>query len=122
MRFHCGFTLLEVLFTLFIFSLFLTGITASQSQILRQVRGEYYYQQALLQAFNMRNYSLANHGNITGYVVRWRENIKNVLPDGEGIVRQESLGDHIVVKWGKAEALSCQHSKAGISGCVVLAV
>ena len=81
-----GFTLLEVLISLFLLSLLLLGVTAAQVVALREAREMYYFQQAMMLAENMSEYLVVHGGDMSRYEQSWREQIHQALPHRELLV------------------------------------
>jgi prepilin-type N-terminal cleavage/methylation domain-containing protein len=118
MRRNNGFTLLEIVISLFLLSLVLLGLDAVQLSVQRQSRGLGYFQQASYQAQNMANYLQAHHGVNEGYVDAWRQQLTDVLPHADASVQGSFPTYQIIIQWGVAES-ACTQNKSGISGCVI---
>lgn len=116
---HRGFTLLEVLISLFLLSLMLLGVMAAQVVSLREARGLYYFQQAMMLAENMVEYLAAHGGVAAGYQRRWQQDIALGLPVASGEVTRAFPVYRIVVQWG-SDGKSCHQNHAGVSGCAVI--
>ncbi len=116
-----GFTLLEVMVSVFLLALALLGLDAMQVAALRQSRGDDYFQQALLQANNMAEYLRAHHGENELYLTVWQQQLQHALPVGTGSVTSINSAYQITIQWGEAKR-PCQHSQPGISGCVIQSV
>jgi prepilin-type N-terminal cleavage/methylation domain-containing protein len=116
---HHGFTLLEILVSLFLLSITLLAVNAAQITSLQQSRGLYYFQQASILADNMAEYLSAHHGNINNYQQTWNDDINLILPDAAGQLSGQFPAYRITINWGGTKQ-NCQHNQPGVVGCVVL--
>lgn len=123
-----GFTLLEVLISLFILSVGLLGLAGLQMNGLRSNQDSYYLSQAMAQAYdmadrmraNMAGYNNGNYGAITtalptdpGCITsgctsaqmaqydayQWNTDNANLLPNGKGTVTTAGNISTITVMW-----------------------
>ena len=118
MRNHNGFTLFEVTISLFLLSIILLGVNAAQVKAYQQARALFYYHQANLFAANMAEYLTAHHGDVSGYMQRWHENITEILPSSNGKMAGNYPSYRISIQWGGIQT-DCHHSKPGVTGCVL---
>lgn len=118
MKKNHGFTLLEVLISLFLLSLLLLGVTAAQVAALREARGAYYFQQARMLAENMSEYLVVHGGDVSRYEQSWREQINQALPDASGTVSGSYSDYRVVIQWGGMK--SCDKNLIGGAGCCVI--
>lgn len=116
MRYSCGFTLLEVMISLFILSLVLFGVTAAEINALREARGILYFNRAVSLNENMAEYLLV-YGDASGYLPQWQHEVQRTLPDASAAVTGFSPHFTISITWGGRD-LACHQSKAALSGCV----
>lgn len=121
MRHPCGFTLIEVMISLFILSLVLFGVTAVEMKALRAARGILYFNRAILLAENMVEFMLAHGGDPSGYLQQWQDDSQEDLPTAVARVTGGPQDYMVTIKWGGYEQ-PCQQTKAGLSGCVRLSV
>lgn len=116
-----GFTLLEIIISLFLLSIVLLGVDAAQVLVMRDSRGIYYFNQASVMAANMAEYLVAHHGDTSGYERKWQLKIAEILPISSGYVSR-SQSSHVVKVWWGGESRECRKTKQGVKGCVVLNV
>ena len=119
MRKHNGFTLFEVTISLFLLSIILLGVNATQVKSYQQTRALFYYQQANIFVANMAEYLIVHHGDASGYLQQWHENITQILPSSSGNVAGNFPSYRISIQWGGMQA-ECQHNQSGVAGCVLL--
>lgn len=120
MRYSCGFTLLEVMISLFIASLVLLGVTAAEIRALREARGILYFNRAILLNENMAEYLLV-YGDASGYLRLWQHEVQRDLPDASAAVTGLSPRFTISITWGGYDQV-CHQSRAGLSGCVTYTI
>lgn len=118
MKKHHGFTLLEVLISLFLLSLLLLGVTAAQVAALREARATFYFQQARMLAENMSEYFVVHGGDVSRYEQSWREQIYQALPEASGTVSGSYPDYRVVIQWGGMK--SCNKNLIGDAGCCVI--
>lgn len=121
MRNTCGFTLLEVMISLFILSLILLGVTAAEIKALREARTILYFNQAISLGEEMAGFMLAHHGDASGYLQKWQLDAQQNLPSGTACVAGMSPYYTIYIKWGGYDQ-PCRHTQSGTSGCVKISV
>lgn len=113
-----GFTLLEVLTSLFLLSILILSVTALQASVLRESRGAYYFHYAMISAENMCEYIASNSSHHAQYEKIWREQLHDVLPNASGKVAGSHHEYRVAINWG--DGRSCDKNQMGVSGCVVL--
>tara|TARA_R110000868_G_scaffold177378_6_gene415792 strand:- start:1262 stop:1642 length:381 start_codon:yes stop_codon:yes gene_type:complete len=117
-----GFSLLEVLISLFLLSLVLLGVFASQATSLQQARGTHNFLQAMTLSQNMAVYLRTHHLEWNRYDQRWQSNIQAVLPGARGDVSGDYPEKIIKIAWGDQRLFHCDQNRVGVSGCVILKV
>lgn len=115
-----GFTLLEVLISLFLLSLALIGINSVQLSAMHQARNAYNTQQALTFAQNMSTYLRSHHGQGGDYQIRWHAEVQSRLPQGRAFINGSYPHYRISVLWGERPPHVCEKSQSGKSGCMVV--
>lgn len=116
-----GFTLLEVLVTLFILSLLLLALNAMQLTALRNTTSAYYFSVATEQLQSMAERLEATHGNPSSLqLLKWNEQNKTILPEGVGMIREMAPDTALILSWGKINANECDRTIVGQSGCLQL--
>lgn len=123
----CGFTLIEVMLALVIFSIGLLGLATLQATSLQQNHGAYMQTQATYLAYDILDRMRANKNQATNYAVGtgtfgepsplcnttsdtcsqleirnadryfWKESLKTILPLGDGSIATSSLGGRIEI-------------------------
>lgn len=116
-----GFSLLEIMISLFLLSIVLLGVDAAEVLLMRESRGIYYFNQASVMAANMSEYLVAHNGDASGYEHKWQLKIAEILPISAGYVSGVKSSYVVKVWWG-GESRDCRQSKQGVKGCVVLKV
>ena len=113
-----GFTLLEVLVSLFILALLLLGLDAVQMKALHSVKSAYYFSVATEQLNSMLERLQTTHyqNNIDSLQLLWNEQNKRVLPQGRGTISLAPPNVVLTIYWGKIA--NCDRDKIGQSGCV----
>ncbi len=121
MQNHPGFTLLEILITLFILSLLLLGLNAMQLTALRKTTAAYYFSVATEQLHSMAERLHATNGsNNMLSQLSWNEQNKEVLPQGVGTINENTSNATLTLFWGKQHAYQCDRTTIGQSGCLQL--
>lgn len=115
-----GFSLFEVLISLSLVSLSLLTLQATEQATMCSIRAVHFFRQASLLADNMSAYINAHHGDAGGYSSIWNEQIKEVLPEGRGIVTIINHHYQIIISWGGVSAERCNVTSVGIKGCLVV--
>ncbi len=114
-----GFTLLEVLFCLFLVSFALLGIFSVEAGFLRKSRGDIYFQRAVMFSENLAVYLRSHQGDVTPYLSEWREQIKETMPNGNGSFSVVNHRAVVNITWGMFNSI-CKNNQSGMSGCVSL--
>ena len=118
---YTGFTLLEILISLFIFSLALLGLDAMQLTTLRQAKTTYYLSVTSVQLNAMAERLAATKGQqLLESQQHWNEHNKEVLPNGRGTIRGEYPHVNLSLFWGAAREDACVKDKLGQAGCLHL--
>lgn len=113
-----GFTLLEVLISLFLLSLILLGTSAMQFVAQREARSAFYLAVAMEQISSMQSWLLvAKNDLLVEQIDKWNRQNRQVLPNGYGTVFGDYPHYQINLFWGKQEK-ECNKSKVGLSGCL----
>ena|SRR3990167_1718335 len=120
MRYLNGFTLLEVLISLFLVSLVMLGLMTAQVKILRDARSLYYFQQARGLAEGMAEYIAGNQGDSSGYYAQWQELIHHQLPSSSGSITGQRPNLFIKIYWGGNRV--CTQNHQGLAGCIIINV
>jgi prepilin-type N-terminal cleavage/methylation domain-containing protein len=116
-----GFTLLEVLISLFILSLLLLGLDAAETQALRQAKAVYYFNVAREQLNSMVEQLQTTQGaEFANIEAKWNEQNKQILPQGKGQISKQLPQFILSIFWGENIDASCQRNKIGLSGCLRL--
>jgi prepilin-type N-terminal cleavage/methylation domain-containing protein len=110
-----GFTLLEIIFTLFILSLLLAGLSASSLISTTANRSSYYFAVAANQIQNFREQiQMLSADDFQKKFLEWNDENKNLLPNGTGEISQTGI---LSIRWGLTRGI-CSHTQAGVSGCI----
>ena len=115
MLFYRGTSLIEVLISLLLLSLFLLGFDAMQMASLRAAKADYYFHVATSQLEFIRE-RLIIAKNIHEELANWNQLNQQVLPQGIGFIEGDYPNFHISVAWGGLH--SCKQNKVGRTGCV----
>lgn len=116
MKKNHGFTLLEIVVSIFLMSIAILVIQASVYTAVQNTRGQYYFQYAVSMAESMCNYLEAHNGDASSYLPIWQNDVACALPSATSRVSVRSSSAIITLAWGKET--SCQKNKPGASGCV----
>lgn len=117
MRKNFGFTMLEVMISMLLFSIVLLGAVMANVSSMRLMRSALYFRQASILAESMAAYLSANGGTPAGYMYAWQSEVRQSLPAAHSRVDSRAL--LVEVSWG-GEKLPCKKIKTGLSGCVVI--
>jgi prepilin-type N-terminal cleavage/methylation domain-containing protein len=118
-----GVSLIEVLISLFIFSLLLLGAAGMQFSALHQTESAYYFNIALEQLHSMTEHLHVTKGEqIDTLQQSWNEQIQHQLPNGAGLIEGNFPHFSLTVHWGESSAHPCDRTTIGLSGCVKQAV
>jgi type IV pilus assembly protein PilV len=98
-----GFTLIEVLISLFIFSFILLGFNGVLLQTKRQAYAEYLYSIATQQIITMieRLNALGDANGIDDQLTIWNVQNKLLLPNGVGVIEGSYPSYTVTLYWGK---------------------
>lgn len=115
-----GLTLLEVLISLFIFSLLLFGLDAMQVHTLRHAKASFYASVAMQQIENMiEHLKVAKGAPLEELEKKWNEQNQRILPNGRGVLMGIYPHLKIAIFWGKEEGdLECNEDKLDQDGCL----
>lgn len=114
-----GFTLIEVLISLFILSLLLLGVDTMQLAALRETKNSYAFNVATQQLNVMQEQLRINKGNNMDQIMQeWNQENKLVLPSGRGMITGEYPIFDLTIFWGEDSASNCSKNKIGSSGCI----
>lgn len=117
-----GYTLLEVLVSLFLLSLLMLGLNSIQAVSLRNAHSASYSAIAAMQLQSMaERLKLLNDNEITEQVTYWNNQNKSMLPQGRGTVSGHFPSYHVVIYWGQTTQ-QCNELSQGLSGCLSLDV
>lgn len=119
-----GFTLIEILVSLFILSLFLLGLDAMQITALREARAAYFFSVASQQLNVMaeRLAVLPDQSNLEEEIARWNKQNQAVLPLGRGQPIGHDSHSVLQITWGKRDITECKHNHINQSGCLRRAI
>ena len=118
-----GFTLLEVLISLFLLSLLLLGLDAMQLTALHQAKSAYYFSVASEQLHSMRERLQVIKGeNVEVWQQAWNEQNRVLLPHGVGKIQGTAPEFVLSIFWGNKTSDVCDRNKIGQSGCLTSAI
>jgi prepilin-type N-terminal cleavage/methylation domain-containing protein len=117
--FLSGFSLIEVLISLFLLSFILLGFNAMEVASLRAARAAYYFDAAANQMNNMveRLRALGLSTGLARQITIWNAQNKKTLPEGLGVVLGHYPFYTITIHWGKAD-FDCSQIHLGQAGCL----
>lgn len=115
-----GFTLLEILMALSLFSLTVYTIYSSTFTTTQSIRATRIYQQAVLFSENMLQYLQSHHNNPSGYEAAWQNQIHLAIPQANAYLVTSSTQTTIKIIWGGITNQQCQQSIAGLKGCYII--
>jgi prepilin-type N-terminal cleavage/methylation domain-containing protein len=113
-----GFTLFEVMVSLFLLSAALLGIFTVAATSLRKSRELDLYQQASRYSQNMAVYLRVHHGDSSVYLDEWSSQIQSALVNGRGEVTGSYPDYQIKITWGDSRQ-NCEESRLGNAGCIM---
>lgn len=116
-----GTSLLEVLVSLFLISLFLLGLDAVQIKALDANIAAYYATVAEQQLINMRE-RMKVEKNLHQQIIIWNKENVDLLPHGKGCVIATCPVGIISIAWGEKSFAECRQDKIGKSGCLTIKV
>lgn len=113
-----GFSLIEVLTSMFILSLAVLGMDAMLLTALREAKSAYYFRAALQQIQNIAVLSTMTD-DIAVQKTIWNLQNKDVLPHGRGIIEQTYSDTNLNIMWGNYPNAECQHHQiTPMFGCL----
>lgn len=116
---YLGFSLIEILISLFIISMMLLGFDAVQLTSLREMKSAYYFsvatQQLTVMAEQLHAYQ---EGNLDKPLRSWNKQNKDVLPQGRGTITGIYPTFLLAIFWGNMPSEICYKDKIGQSGCL----
>lgn len=110
MSYFSGFTLIEVLISLFLLSLILLGLDAMEVFALRENRAAFYFLTAenQIDAMVERLYALNTQENLAEQVSIWNQQNQEVLPLGTGSVSGYFPSYTLKIEWDGKYAIKKQ--------------
>lgn len=116
-----GTSLIEVMISLLLLSIFMLGLDAMQLTSLTQARNAYFYSVATQQLNQMAERLLAcQEINCDEQAAIWNQQNAQVLPRGRGNISGHYPDYVITLFWGSYHSLSCEQNKIGQEGCIQL--
>lgn len=116
-----GTSLIEVLVSLFLISIFLLGLDAVQIKSLDANLTAYYAAVAEQQLINMSE-RVKIGKNTYEQLIIWNKENADLLPYGKGSVIDNCPVRIINIVWGKKSIAQCVEDKIGKSGCLTVKV
>lgn len=118
-----GFSLIEILVSLLLFSLILLGLDAMEIQALAQLKNTCLLQQAgnQLDALTERLYTANATTDLEQWVAEWNMQNQAVLPNGYGELIGTFPDYTAIIYWGKS-LHHCAQNKTGATGCLKITV
>lgn len=112
-----GFTLLEILISLFLLSLLLLSLNAMQLTAMRKAKAAYHYSVASEQLHSLAERLNATAGQFRPqHLAIWNSQNKQALSNGHGLMRDGAL----IIFWGNYAENKCSRDTIGQSGCLQL--
>ena len=111
-----GFTVLEVLTALFLFSLILATLLPATLKQSRQLLTAHYFQQASYLANNLNQYLQCHPEPANSYLTKWQSQIRASLPQASGTIINQN---RIQITWGGMQSSQCQSTTTGPTGCLI---
>lgn len=108
-----GFSLFEVLLSLFLLSFMLLEMDVTQWHAMHKANEAHDFSVATLQ---IKSFVQLPASVREQYFSLWNQQNREILPKGRGVW----TGDEVVVMWGDTKIEDCQETKAGLSGCIKL--
>lgn len=120
-RSYSGFSLIEVLVSIFLMSCILMCLNAMHIANTRATKTAYYFSVASAQLSTMTEllYSL-NGVDHSKYFIVWNKQNKKVLPQGRGEISGVFPNFVLTLFWGKITNHPCSINKISLSGCIRL--
>ncbi|MES2218478.1 MAG: prepilin-type N-terminal cleavage/methylation domain-containing protein [Pseudomonadota bacterium] len=102
-----GYTLLEVMISMFLLSIAMLGMDVMAVQSLHENRKIYYLSVAIneIEAMSERLQALGNADGLTEQITRWKQEINNLLPQSQGQVTGSFPDYEITLFWNQS---TCQ--------------
>lgn len=118
--FYCGFSLIEVLVSLFLLSFLLLGFDAIEISSLREERSAYFFSVATHQLHSIKERLCAASENpdIKKIMSVWNQENKMVLPEGKGKIEGNFPNYLLAISWGEMDWVRCKKIIIGESGCL----
>lgn len=110
-----GFSLIEVLVSLFLLGLIVLGFAATEVHALHTQRAAYNFNVAIIELQGMieRVRVMRGRADLTSLLASWNQQNQEVLLQGWGTIE----GNEITIYWGKRVG-NCAHTTLGVSGCI----
>lgn len=112
-----GFSFIEVLVSLFIFSFVILGLDAVQVMALRKAKSAYYFSVAT-QQLQVIIGKLSITSDLQTALHHWNEQNQIVLPQGSGKILGNYPSYQIQIYWGDTKLKNCPKNIVGLSGCL----
>ncbi len=114
-----GFTLIEILISLFILSFVLLGFNGVLLQAKRQTYAEFYFSVASQQMITIieRLYALGDAKGIDKQITIWNSQNKLLLPQGEGVIEGSYPSYTVILHWGKKPS-DCNVNHVEYRNCI----
>lgn len=114
-----GISLIEVMISLFIFSILMFGMESVTFKSLQQAKSTYYFNVATQQINNMiERLRVIKAGNWEIAQENWNKENQNILPQGRGMIEGQYPNYVISIFWGQMNSSPCLQKKIGLSGCL----
>lgn len=116
MKNQFGFTLLEILMSIFLLTAMLFGVNKAFIYMNRESKATYYLHVAREQLNNLASYYVSNH-EISGiYEDDVRDYLAETLPNGRLELSRGTVDVDIAVLWGNR--IDCEENHIGVNGCI----
>lgn len=123
MMYHAGFSFMEVLVSLLLFSFIILGLDAAQMTSFQKTKISYYLSVAMQQLNNMiERLSVLRDENSQEVVQQWNKQNAIVLPQGKGEIHGHYPHYILSLYWGNTINRECKKIKIGRSGCLQLSI
>lgn len=118
-----GTSLIEVMISLLLLSIFLFGLDATQITALSHTKAAYFFSVAVQQVKQMGERLIACKKNhCDQQITLWNQQNAEVLPQGRGKVSGSYPDYLITLFWGNKKREVCQQNKIGKEGCLQLKI
>ena len=122
MKNYIGFTLIEVLMSLFILSCALLELDMMLLTAKKAAKGSFYLNIAEQQIENMKErIYIYKNNDLHEKIIEWNQENKKILPNGHGIIQKQDHRYRLSLFWGEKDG-SCQQNQSGLSGCLSLTI